>query len=105
MVHALQPNCLINSRIGNGLGDYTSMGDNEIPDDFKSGGLFESPATLNDTWGYKSFDNHWKDAQTVLSIKRHLNERGVNYLLNVGPDALGRIPAPAADILHQVGRG
>ena len=31
--------------------------------------------------------------------------RGVNYLLNVGPDALGRIPAPAADILHQVGRG
>lgn len=105
MVHALQPNCLINSRIGNGLGDYTSMGDNEIPDDFKSGGLFESPTTLNDTWGYKSFDNHWKDAQTVLSIKRHLNERGVNYLLNVGPDALGRIPAPAADILHQVGRG
>ena len=105
MVHALQPDCLINSRIGNGLGDYTSMGDNEIPDDFKSGGLFESPATLNDTWGYKSFDNHWKDAQTVLSIKRHLNERGVNYLLNVGPDALGRIPAPAADILHQVGRG
>ena len=105
MVHTYQPNCLINSRIGNGLGDYTSMGDNEIPDDFKSGGLFESPATLNDTWGYKSFDNHWKDAQTVLSIKRHLNERGVNYLLNVGPDALGRIPAPAADILHQVGRG
>ena len=52
-----------------------------------------------------SFDNHWKDAQTVLSIKRHLNERGVNYLLNVGPDALGRIPAPAANILRQVGRG
>lgn len=41
----------------------------------------------------------------MLSIKRHLNERGVNYLLNVGPDALGRIPAPAADILRQVGRG
>lgn len=105
MVHAIQPNCLINSRIGNGLGDYTSMGDNEIPDDFKSGGLFESPTTLNDTWGYKSFDNCWKDAQTVLSIKRHLNERGVNYLLNVGPDALGRIPAPAMGILRQVGCG
>ena len=105
MIKHYQPDCLVNSRIGNGLGDYTSMGDNEIPDDFKSGGLFESPTTLNDTWGYKSFDNHWKDAKTVLSIKRHLNERGVNYLLNVGPDALGRIPAPAVDILHQVGRG
>ena len=32
------------------------------------------------------------------------SERGINYLLNVGPDALGRIPAPACDILCEVGR-
>lgn len=104
MVKRHQPDCLVNSRIGNGLGDYRSMGDNEIPDTFMTEGLFESPATLNDTWGYKSFDNNWKSADKVISLKNHLNERGLNYLLNVGPDYLGRIPAPAQDILREVGR-
>ena len=99
-----QPDCLINSRIGNGYGDYTSAGDNEIPDDDKGDMLFETPATLNDTWGYKSFDNNWKSAEEVLRIKNHLKERGANYLLNVGPDYLGRIPAPSVDILREVGR-
>ena len=120
MVKQYQPNCLINSRIGNGLGDYQSTGDNEIEFDQKTAearaehstnswdqvvrsGLFECPATLNDTWGYKSFDNNWKDADTVLALKEKLNARGINYLLNVGPDALGRIPAPAVDILRKVG--
>jgi hypothetical protein len=61
-------------------------------------------ATLNDTWGYKSFDQNWKTAEQVLALKTHLNERGINYLLNVGPDYLGRIPGPGVEILRQVGR-
>ena len=69
LVKKYQPNCLVNSRIGNGRGDYRSAGDNEIPDDDKGAMLFETPATLNDTWGYKAFDNNWKDAKTVLKIK------------------------------------
>ncbi len=104
LVKRYQPECLINSRIGNGRGDYRSWGDNQIPDEYMKDGLFESPATLNDTWGYKSFDNNWKSAERVLELKQHLNERGINYLLNVGPDALGRIPAPAIDILRRVGQ-
>ena len=104
MVKTYQPDCLINSRIGNGHGDYTSAGDNQIPDDDKGDMLFETPATLNDTWGYKSFDDNWKSADKVAAIKKHLNERGINYLLNVGPDYLGRIPAPSVDILREVGR-
>ncbi len=104
MVHTLQPNCLVNSRIGNNLGDYRSWGDNQIPDEYMSDGLYETPATLNDTWGYKSFDANWKDANRVLELKDHLNARGINYLLNVGPDYLGRIPAPAVDILKEAGR-
>ena len=103
MVKKLQPGCLVNSRLGNGLGDYRSMGDNEIPDQFMEGGLVETPATLNDTWGYKAFDQNWKPAEEVLRLKRHLNERGVNYLLNVGPDYLGRIPSPCIEILRKVG--
>ena len=104
LVRSRQPACLINSRLGCGICDYTSAGDNEIPDDDKSGMLFETPATLNDTWGYKAHDQNWKSAAEVRRIREHLKARGANYLLNVGPDHLGRIPAPSADILRAAKR-
>ena len=106
MVKFYQPGCLVNSRIGApGVQyDYRSWGDNEIPEQFQNEDmLFETPATLNDTWGYKSYDQNWKSAEEVVRIKNYLNERNINYLLNVGPDYLGRIPAPAVDILKKAG--
>ena len=104
MVKFYQPDCLVNSRIGNGRGDYGSAGDNQIPDDDKGEMLFETPATMNNTWGYIAFDDNWKPAERILEIKNHLNARGINYLLNVGPDYLGRIPAPSQEILRAVGK-
>ena len=65
--------------------------------------LYETPATLNDTWGFKPIDQNWKSAEEILKIKNHLNERGINYLLNVGPDHLGRFPAKAVEILRKLG--
>ncbi len=100
LVKKHQPACLVNSRIGNGVGDYGSADDNQILEDNKGEALFETPATLNDTWGYKPFDQNWKSAERVAEIREYLKKRGVNYLLNVGPDALGRIPAPAEQILR-----
>ena len=75
LVKELQPECLLNSRIGNGLGDYVSMGDNVIPDEYMEDVLVESPTTLNDTWGYKSFDNNWKNPDEV----RRIREENANY--------------------------
>lgn len=52
LVKKLQPNCLINSRLGNGVFDYVTLGDNEIPD--------EVPKTIADNidqnamWGFKT---------------------------------------------------
>ena len=105
MVKEYQPNCLINSRIGvKGCAfDYESSEDNEIPTDNKSGMLYETCATLNDTWGYKSFDNNWKSAEEVVKTKEHLKSLGANYLLNIGPDWLGRFPAKSVEILEKVG--
>ena len=77
----------------------TTLGDNEIPQDDKAGMLFESPATMNDTWGYKAHDQNWKSAERIRGIREHLRSIGANYLLNVGPDHLGRIPVPSVDIL------
>ncbi len=104
LVKKLQPNCLVNSRIGNGRGDYTSTGDNEYLDIDVGDKLYECPATLNDNWGYKAYDDNWKDAKRVLELKKQLNDCGINYLLNVGPDNLGRIPGPCLDILREVGK-
>ena len=103
MVRKYQPGCLVNTRIGNGLGDYVSCGDNVLPEKYAEG-LMESPVTFNKTWGYKSFDNEWKSAEQVLEIMRKCNDKGANLLLNVGPDHLGRIPAPSVNILRQVGK-
>lgn len=66
---------------------------------------YEAPCTLNDTWGYEAFDNNWKSPEEIIRIKKHLNERGINYLLNIGPDYLGRFPVPAIEILRAVGKG
>lgn len=108
LVKKYQPDCLVNSRIGALPGvkfDYKSWADNEIPDEYQDGSmLFESPATLNDTWGYKAYDQNWKTPGQVAEIRNHLKERGINYLLNIGPDWLGRFPAPATDILKKAAR-
>ncbi len=102
-VKSIQPNCLVSGRIGNQIGDYMSTGDNMIPA-LPYYGDWEVPATLNDTWGYKSFDTNWKSPKDILQLLVKINSRGGNYLLNVGPDARGIIPEASAQILREVGQ-
>jgi alpha-L-fucosidase len=102
MVRELQPNCLVNGRLG-GKGDYRSTGDNRIPDQVVPG-VWEVPATINDTWGYKSYDNNWKPPAEIVFKLVDIVSKGGNYLLNVGPTAEGVIPQPSVDILRKVGQ-
>jgi len=100
-VKVLQPNCIVSGRIGNKLGEYMSTGDNRIPL-LPYDGDWEVPATLNDTWGFKTNDQNWKRPKDILNLLLKINSRGGNYLLNVGPDAKGRIPQPSIDVLNEV---
>lgn len=59
--------------------------------------------SINDSWGFMSSDQNWKTSASLLRILVDSASRGGNVLLNVGPDANGRIPEPAADILRQIG--
>lgn len=102
LVHRLQPECLVNSRIGNGLGDYDTLGDQEIPR-LPRPGLWETPDTHNDTWAYSRFDTNWKNAREIAERLLRVVARGGTYLLNIGPDGKGRIPAASARILREVG--
>ena len=102
-VRTKQPGCLVNSRIGHGLGDYRQMGDNMIPSDVYASD-WEVPATLNDTWGHKTRDRHWKSAGNLVYRLVDVVSKGGNYLLNIGPGADGSIPPESVDRLREVGR-
>ena len=102
-VKSLQPNCLINSRIGHGQHDYFQTGDNAIPIQVYVKEKWEVPATLNDTWGYKENDNNWKKPKDLICKLTDIVSKGGNYLLNVGPTAKGVIPQESKKILHTIG--
>jgi alpha-L-fucosidase len=102
VIRELQPNCLINGRIGHGLGDYQSMGDNAIPKENVTN-FWETPMTLNDTWGYKTDDENWKSVETIQHMLVEIASKGGNFLLNVGPTAEGVVPQPSIDRIKEVG--
>ena len=85
------------------LCDYDSEGGNAIPNTERRG-AWETPATLNDTWGFKKNDHHWKKPEDLTFKLVDIVSKGGNYLLNVGPDAEGVIPQPSQDMLRVVGQ-
>lgn len=102
LVKSIQPNCIVSGRIGNQLGEYMTTGDNFIPR-LPYPGDWEVPATVNGTWGYNQFDTNWKQPKKLIRLLLKINSRGGNYLLNVGPDADGRVPEACVNVLNKVG--
>ncbi|NLE43239.1 MAG: alpha-L-fucosidase [Chloroflexi bacterium] len=102
LVHELQPDCLVSGRVGNTMGDYASAGDNVIPDG-RVDLDWETPATINDTWGFKADDHNWKPAGELIQKLVDIVSKGGNYLLNVGPTAEGVIPESSVERLLAVG--
>src|SRR5262249_21379488 len=60
--------------------------------------------TINDTWGYKSYDTNFKSTQKLLRNLIDIASKGGNYLLNVGPTSEGEIPQPEQDRLLEIGK-
>jgi alpha-L-fucosidase len=102
IVRSIQPNTLIDGRLGT-EGDYRSTGDNVVPPD-SSTEAWETPATINDTWGFRKDDTNWKSPGQITFKLVDIVSKGGNYLLNVGPTAEGVIPQVSQDILRTVGR-
>ncbi|MFQ6133877.1 MAG: alpha-L-fucosidase [Armatimonadota bacterium] len=103
LVRKLQPHCLVSGRIGHDLGDFREMGDNEIPAG-RPEGDWQTPATINDTWGFKSYDHNWKTPEDLIRKLVDIVSKGGNYLLNVGPTAEGVIPQPSVERLEAMGQ-
>ncbi|RZQ63443.1 alpha-L-fucosidase [Amycolatopsis suaedae] len=104
-VRTLDPKIVVNNRVGKRRlvdGD-TGTPEQTIPAEPVSGQLWESCMTLNGSWGYAKWDNRWKSPADLTRNLISIAGRGGNYLLNVGPDARGRIPAESVDRLRAMG--
>lgn len=117
MVHSLQPYIIIDNRLGGDLkaktppvysGDFASP-EQIIPPEgvVNEEGVsipWEACITLNNNWGYCASDKNYKTSKQVIRTIVECVSKNGNLLLNVGPDAKGRIPEESLQILTEVGK-
>ncbi len=114
-VRGLQPSIIVNNRVGKarddmaGISKYKGAGDYDTPEqEVPSKGLpgvdWETCMTMNDTWGYKLDDHNWKSSTQLVRTLVEVVSKGGNFLLNVGPDAKGRIPAESVKLMGEIGK-
>jgi alpha-L-fucosidase len=91
LVRELQPDCIVNGRIGNNLGDYRNIGDRAIIPPGERG-YIESIMTMRLNWGYDRNDDFWKSSRELIHMVSSSACRGSNFLLNIGPTPEGTFP-------------
>ena len=101
-IRSIDPTIIINSRIGFGYGDYATPEQSIPPRGLP--GPWETCMTINNTWGYVSWDHHWKSSTMLIHHLIHCASGGGNFLLNVGPTAKGIIPKPEVRRLMAMGK-
>jgi alpha-L-fucosidase len=116
LVRRLQPSTIVNNRVDKGregMGGLTRPGgfagdfstpEQEVPATGLPGVDWETCMTMNDTWGFKADDRNWKSAAELLRTLADVASKGGNFLLNVGPTALGEIPPQSVERLAAMGR-
>jgi alpha-L-fucosidase len=116
-VRGLKPSILINNRVGKGrkgmeglnksdrqyAGDFGTP-EQQIPASGLPGVDWETCMTMNDTWGFKSYDENWKSPERLIRQLIDAASKGGNYLLNVGPTSRGKIPQPSVERLAAMGK-
>ncbi|MCW3091807.1 MAG: Alpha-L-fucosidase [Ferruginibacter sp.] len=98
------PNLITNNRLGGGFKGDTETPEQFVPSTGFPGRNWEACMTMNDTWGYKSYDSNWKSTTTLIRNLAEIVSKGGNFLLNVGPTSLGEIPKASVERLAQMGR-
>ena len=100
---SLKPGIIHNNRLGGGYKGDTETPEQHIPATGYPGRDWETCMTMNDTWGFKSYDHNWKPLSTLITNLVDIASKGGNYLLNVGPTAEGEIPPESIKLLKEVG--
>jgi alpha-L-fucosidase len=105
-VHRLQPQTMVSGRVFNYEGDFTVMGDNEVPA-FQIDEPWQTPASIfPQTWGYRSWQRRenlqGKIEENILRLVQVVS-RGGNYILNIGPEGDGSVVPYDAAVLRGIG--
>lgn len=97
----LDPQCIVNERVGNGFGDYKVLeqkgGDRIIP------GTWETCITMSRNWGYVKADTVYKSPEKLIGLLVDAVSKGGNLLLNVGPTPEGIIKAENLSRMAEIG--
>ncbi|WP_176222274.1 alpha-L-fucosidase [Tuberibacillus sp. Marseille-P3662] len=103
IVREYQPEAVINSRVWNNMGDFRTLGDNEVPS-VNIEGAWQTPASVyQETWGYRKWQTRdYLDEKVKELLKGFVG--GGNYLLNIGPRGDGSVVEFEAEVLRQVGQ-
>jgi len=112
----LQPDLIINNRVGKGrkgmeglsasddyAGDFGTP-EQQVPATGLPGVDWETCMTMNDTWGYKAYDENWKSSEDLIRHLIDIASKGGNFLLNVGPTPEGLIPQASVARLEAMGK-
>lgn len=100
---ALRPGILTNNRLGGGNGGDTRTPEGFVPVTGYTGD-WETCMTIGWHWGYNAWDNKLKSGPELIRKLIDICSKGGNFLLNISPDASGKIPAGQLDRLAEVGR-
>lgn len=106
IVTDFQPYAAVNSRIWNNLGDFRTLGDNQIPA-YTLDNPWQTPASIyHETWGYRSWqvrDDLFGKVKNLVKGITSVRARGGNYLLNIGPLGDGSIVPFEKAVLQEIG--
>ena len=105
-VHSLlkvkNPNIIINSRLDK-HGDYDTP-EQGVPVVKPNAKYWELCYTMNDSWGFQPYDNHYKSSNIIIRTLVDCISMGGNLLLDIGPKADGTIAPEQVKILKDLGR-
>lgn len=101
LILELQPECIINSRIKHGFGDY-KVKEQEIVEGLEVE-PWEACITMGKNWGYIQYDTIYKSSELMTRQLLEIVSKGGNLLLNNGPTAKGEITDLAQERLAEMG--
>ena len=106
LIRELQPNCLINSRLGLPTDaefvDFQTLGDNVFAKEYIYH-PWETPGTIAHSWGYSAYEKEWKSTSQIFeSLISNVSLNG-GLTMNIGPRANGQIPYESITRLNDIG--
>ncbi len=101
MARKHQPGILVVDRTVGGRYENYRTPEQKVPDK-PLPYVWETCMTMGEQWSYKP-DDEYKSTRELIHLLVDIVAKGGNFLLNVGPDSDGQLPAPALERMHEIG--